>query len=122
MCKQEKTWKNHSFDHKVIDITVVWVCFNVHLLTIFSFLLFFFHENCVICNKLKYATKQHRLWSKMFPSHPKCSPGTPAVPVLFFMSVARIAAAASGTRITKNYLDEDNVHDDIASHEQLHQH
>ena len=22
----------------------------------------------------------------MFPSHPKCSPGTPAVPVLFFMS------------------------------------
>ena len=36
MWKQEKTRKNHSFDHKVIDITVDWVCFNVYLLTAFS--------------------------------------------------------------------------------------
>ena len=29
----------------------------------------------------------------MFPSHPKCSPGVPAVPALFFMSAQGEGAA-----------------------------
>ena len=42
----------------------------------------------VISNKLENASKQRKCWSKMFPSHPKCSPGVPAVPALFLMSGA----------------------------------
>ena len=52
------------------------------------FLPTFGHEKWVICVKLEHALELCYFWSKMFPSYPKCSPGTPAVPVLFFMSVS----------------------------------
>ena len=43
--------------------------------TYFYVLAIFGLEKCVICEKFENATKQHKFWSKMFPSHPKCSLG-----------------------------------------------
>ena len=64
------------FYHKLPNKIVILGVFKARLVTFGKFLLTVGHEKCLICNKLEYAPKLCKLWSKMFPSHPKCSPSS----------------------------------------------
>ena len=56
------------------------------LVTIDKYLPPFGYEICVMCNNSEYAQKVQNLWSKMFPSHQKCSVSTKLAGFLYSAS------------------------------------